>query len=70
MSRVNHMLESIPLRGQWVRFQQVMDEGSYALTGTFTCNWFQSCVEPSGFENWRRMVTEESRPHPSIPNLS
>lgn len=34
LSRVNHMPEPVLLREQWVRFQQVMDEHSYALTGT------------------------------------
>lgn len=33
LSRVKHMPEPVPLRGQWVRFRQVMDECSYALTG-------------------------------------
>lgn len=34
LSRVNQMSEPVPLRGQWARFQQVIDGCGYALTGT------------------------------------
>lgn len=34
LTRVKQMPGPVPLRGRWATFQQVMDEGSYALTGT------------------------------------
>lgn len=61
-SKVNHMSELVPLRGQWVRFHQVMDKCSYALTGKYPLQLVPVIHEAKQLSKWGENSKGESRP--------